>query len=244
MTDLSIRAADGGSFAAYLAIPKSGPKSAAQDSPNNGRAAGVVIIQEIFGINPWMRAVADGFAEFGYVALVPDLYWRMKPGVALDADNEDEFKKGVGYMQRLDEAKAIEDLKAAVAALRAHPSCNGKVGSVGYCLGGRLAFLLACRSDTDCNVGYYGVNLPAVLGEAGGITKPLLLHIAEKDKFVPPPAQAQIKEALSGNPLVTLHSYPDADHGFARSGSHAYNAAPAKLANGRTAEFLRRHLAG
>lgn len=236
MTDLSIRAADGDSFASYLAAPKG--------NPEHRSAPGVIIIQEIFGINPWVRAVADGFAEHGYVALAPDLYWRLKPGVSLDADNEDEFKKGVGYMQRFDEAKGIEDLKASVASLRAHPSCNGRVGSVGYCLGGKLAFLLACRSDTDCNIGYYGVNLPSVLDEVASITKPLLLHIAEKDKFVPPTAQAQIKGALFNNPLITLHSYPAADHGFARAGSHAYNPAPAKRANGRTAEFLRRHLSG
>ncbi len=230
MADETIRAADGGSFAAYVATPKT------------GTGPGIVVIQEIFGVNAWLRSVADRWAAQGYVAMAPDLFWRIKPGVQLDADSEDDFKKAVGYMQRFDEAKGIADLAASLAALRHHPACSGKAGSLGYCLGGRLAFLMACRSDADANAGYYAVNLPAMLGEAGKIRQPLLLHIAENDKFVPPPAQAQIKQTLAGNSLVTIHSYPGADHGFARNGSHAFNAASAELADSRTAEFFRRAL--
>ncbi len=232
MAAQSIRAADGSSFTAYLALPK------------HGKGPGLVVIQEIFGVNPWLRAVADAAAAQGYVAMAPDLFWRLKPGIELDSDKEDEFKKGVGYLQRFDEALGIGDLEATVAALRAHPSCTGKVGSLGYCIGGRLAFLLACRSDTDANAGYYGVNIQAALGEAANITKPLLLHIAENDKFVPAAAQRQIREGLKDNPRVTIHSYPDADHGFARSGSHAYQKAAADLANSRTADFFRHTLRG
>lgn len=232
MAAQSIRTAGGASFAAYLALPK------------GGEGPGLVVVQEIFGVNPWLRAVADAAAAQGYVAMAPDLFWRLKPGVELDSDKEDEFKKAVGYLQRFDEMMGVEDLKATAAALRAHPSCTGKVGSLGYCLGGRLAFLLACRSDTDANASYYGVNIQAALGEAAAIAKPLLLHIAENDKFVPAAAQRQIKEGLADNPFVTIHSYPGADHGFARSGSHAYQKAAADLANSRTAEFFRHALGG
>jgi carboxymethylenebutenolidase len=229
---LAIRAADGGSFDAYLAAPQ------------QGAGPGIVVIQEIFGVNRWLRGVADAAAAQGYVAIAPDLYWRLKPGIELDSDREDEFKKGVGYMHRFDEEKGVADLQAGIAALRAHPACSGKVGSLGYCIGGRLAFLLACRADTDANVAYYGVNIDAALGEAGHITKPLMLHIAERDKFVPAAAQQRIAEGLRGNAKVTIHSYPGADHGFARSGSHAYERSAADLANSRTIQFFRRTLGG
>jgi len=226
-----IRTADGGSFNAYVAAPK------------GGKGPGLVVIQEIFGVNAWLREVADDLAAQGYVAMAPDLFWRLKPGIELSAESEAQFQEAIGYMQRFDEGKGVEDLKATLAALRQHPASTGKAGSIGYCLGGRLAYLLACRSDADANVGYYGVNLPAVLGEARNLKKPLMLHVAENDKFVPPAAQAQIKEGLKGLNQVTIHSYPGADHGFARRSSHAYNPEAAKLANARSAEFLRRALA-
>ena len=138
--------------------------------------------------------------------------------------------------------KGIGDLEAGLAQLRRHPACTGKVGSVGYCLGGKLAYLMATRSDVDCSVGYYGVGIQDLLGEAKSIRKPLALHVAEKDQFVPPPAQEKIEQALKDNPLVTLYSYPGVDHAFARVGGAHYDAAAASLANSRTSEFLRRHL--
>jgi len=231
MADQSIRATDGtGSFNAYVALPKA------------GKGPGIIVLQEIFGVNPWLRQIADRAAAIGFVAMAPDLFWRLKPGVQLDADNEKEFQEGVGYMQRFDQDKAIDDVKAALAALRQHPASTGKVGTVGFCLGGRLAFLMACRSDVDASIGYYGVNIPPLLGEAKNIKKPLLLHIAENDKFVPPPAQQQIKDALKPIAAATVYSYPGADHGFARNGSHAFNKEAAELANSRSLEFFRRAL--
>jgi len=231
MADQSIRATDGsGSFNAYLALPKA------------GKGPGLVVLQEIFGVNPWLRQIADRAAALGFVAMAPDLFWRLKPGVQLDADNEKEFQEGVGYMQRFDQDKAIDDVRAAVAALRQHPASTGKVGTVGFCLGGRLAFLMSCRSDVDASIGYYGVNIPPLLSEARNIKKPLLLHIAENDKFVPPAAQQQIKDALKPIAPATVYSYPGADHGFARNGSHAFNKEAAELANSRSLEFFRRAL--
>jgi carboxymethylenebutenolidase len=231
MADQTIQAADGsGNFNAYVALPRT------------GKGPGIVIIQEIFGVNPWLRQIADRAAAHGYVAMAPDLFWRLKPSIQLDPDIEKEFQEGLGYMQRFDQDKAVEDLQATLDALRQNSSCTGKVGTVGYCLGGRLAFMMACRSDADANVSYYGVNIPPLLGEAKNITKPLLMHIAENDKFVPPPAQQQIKDGLKGNSQVTIYTYPGADHGFARNASHSFHKESAELANSRSNEFFRRTL--
>jgi carboxymethylenebutenolidase len=232
VAEITIQAADGGSFSAYLAAPKA------------GKGPGIVVIQEIFGVNAVMRGITDNLAAQGYAALCPDLFWRMKPGVQITDKTEAEWKLAVGYFGRFDADKGAEDLKATLAALRKHPACTGKAGAVGYCLGGKLAYLMATRSDADCSVGYYGVGIQDMLGEEKSIKKPLLLHIAGKDEFVPPPAQAAIKAGLKGNPNVTLYDYPDCSHAFARSGGAHYDKTAADQANQRSAEFFRRHLGG
>ncbi len=147
MAEVTIRAADGGSFSAYLATPKS------------GKGPGIVLIQEIFGVNKVMRDLADGFAAQGYTVMCPDLFWRQEPGVQITDKTEAEWKKAFSLMQGFNTAKGVDDLKATLATLRKHQACTGKVGSIGYCLGGKLAFLMATRSDSDANVGYYGVGL-------------------------------------------------------------------------------------
>ncbi len=230
MTELAIRAADGGSFTGYMAVPK------------GGSGPGVLVAQEIFGVNAVMRAVCDALAAQGYVALCPDSFWRIEPGIQITDRTEAEWKRAFELFNLFDVDQGIEDLKAALAQLRRHPACAGKVGSVGYCLGGKLAYLMATRSDVDCSVGYYGVGIQDLLGEAQRIVKPLALHIAEKDQFVPKPAQEQIERALKGNASVTLYRYAGVDHAFARLGGAHYDAPAANLANSRTSEFLRRHL--
>jgi carboxymethylenebutenolidase len=230
MAEVTIRAADGGSFSAYVATPKS------------GKGPGIVLIQEIFGVNKVMRDLADGFAAQGYTVMCPDLFWRQEPGVQITDKTEAEWKKAFALMQGFNTNKGIDDLKATLATLRKHPACTGKAGSVGYCLGGKLAFLMATRSDSDANVSYYGVGLQDLLGEAKSIKKPLLLHIAEKDQFTPPEAQKKVIDGLKGNKLVTIHTYPGADHAFARIGGEHYDKKAADLANQRTAEFLKKHL--
>jgi carboxymethylenebutenolidase len=230
MTDVTIRAADGGSFSAYLATPKS------------GKGPGILLIQEIFGVNKVMRDLADGFAAQGHTVMCPDLFWRQEPGVQITDKTEAEWKKAFSLMQGFNTDKGVDDLKATLAALRKHPACTGKAGSIGYCLGGKLAFLMATRSDSDANVSYYGVGLQDLLGEAKSIKKPALLHIAEKDQFVPPEAQKKVIEALKGNKLVTIYTYPGVDHAFARIGGQHYDKKAADLANQRTAEFLKKHL--
>jgi carboxymethylenebutenolidase len=230
MTEVTIRAADGGSFKSYLATPK------------GGKGPGIVLIQEIFGVNKVMRDLADGFAAAGYVVLCPDLFWRQEPGVDITDQSKAEWDKAFSLYQGFNVDKGIDDLKATLANLRQHPACSGKAGSVGYCLGGKLAYLMATRSDSDANVGYYGVGIQDALGEAKNIKKPLILDIAGKDQFCPPEAQAQIKQGLKGNPQVTIYEYPEQDHAFARVGGQHYDKAAADLANRRTAEFFKKHL--
>ena len=231
MTEVTIRAADGGSFKAYLAAPKS------------GKGPGIVLIQEIFGVNKVMRDLADGFAAAGYAVMCPDLFWRQEPGVDITDQSKAEWDKAFKLFQGFNTDKGVDDLKSTLAALRQHPACSGKAGSVGYCLGGKLAYLMATRSDSDANVGYYGVGIQDLTGEAKSIRKPLLLHIAGKDQFVPPEAQAKVHAALDGNPHVTLHDYPAQDHAFARVGGQHYDTAAAQTANRRTADFFKKHLA-
>lgn len=227
---VTIQALDGGAFEAYLALPA------------GGKGPGLVLMQEIFGVNQVMRNLADWYAAHGFVALCPDLFWRQEPGIQLTDQTEAEWQRAFQLYQRLDEAKAVADTAAAMAFLRQHPACTGKVGGVGFCLGGKLAYLLATRYAPDCAVGYYGVGIEHALDEAAALRCPLLLHMAVQDQFCPPAAQGQIHQALGGNPLVTLHDYAQQDHAFARPGGAHYDAAAAELANLRTLEFFVRHL--
>jgi carboxymethylenebutenolidase len=227
----TIHSLDGNEFDGYLALPAS------------GYGPGIVVLQEIFGVNDYMRSVADWYAAHGFVALVPDLFWRLERGVQL-SDRGDDWNKAIDFYQRLDEAKAVEDAAAAMDFLRDEPACGGPVGALGFCLGGNLAYLLAARFKPDCAVGYYGVSIEKSLGEAKNLTSPLMLHIAGDDKFCPPEAQAQIHQALDGNPLVTIHDYPGREHAFGRTGGEHYHAADAELAHLRSLEFLVTHLAG
>jgi carboxymethylenebutenolidase len=231
MTDVTIRAADGGSFSAYLATPKS------------GKGPGIVLIQEIFGVNKVMRDLADGFAAQGYTVMCPDLFWRQEPGIQITDKTQEEWNKAFSLYQGFNVEKGVDDLKATLAALRKHPACTGKVGSVGYCLGGKLAYLMGTRTDADANVGYYGVGIQDSLGEAKSLKKPLLLHVAAKDQFVPPEAQAKVKDALKGNALVAIYTYNEQDHAFARVGGAHYDKAAADQANQRTADFFKKNLA-
>ena len=226
MPDITIEGADG-SFAAYLAIPATTP------------APGVVVAQEIFGVNQVMREVCDWLAGEGFVACCPDIFWRIEPGIQLTDKTEAEWARAFELFGLFDVDKGVEDLKTALAQLRGHEACSGKAGSIGYCLGGKLAYLMAARSDAECSVCYYGVGLDELLGEAGNITKPLLLHVASNDQFVPAEAQEKIAAGLASQAQVTLHVYEGQDHAFARVGGGHYDKAAADLANGRSIELLK-----
>lgn len=230
MADTTIKVGDG-SFTAYVSAPKGA-----------AAAPGILVIQEIFGVNQVMRDLCDGLAGQGYLAMCPDLFWRQEPGIQITDKTEAEWARAFQLFQGFDQDKGTQDLIASLAHLRKLPGCNGKAGSVGYCLGGKMAYLMAARSDSDCNVSYYGVGIDVALGEAGGIKKPLLMHIAAEDKYVPKEAQAKIQQVLGANGKVTIHVYEGMDHAFARVGGAHYNAAAAKLANDRTAAFFKKHL--
>src|SRR6201996_774899 len=223
--DIRIEGPDG-EFGAYLA------------SPASGRGPGIVVIQEIFGVNAVMRGVADDLAARGYFALCPDLFWRLEPGVQLTDKTDAEWQRAFDLMNRFDPDAGIKDIQATIDHLRTDvPGCTGKVGAVGYCLGGLLAYLTAARTDADASVGYYGVNIADKLDEAAKIRKPLMLHIAGKDQFVPPDAQKTVADGLKGNSHVTIHVYPEMDHAFARAGGEHFDHANAELANTRTGTF-------
>jgi carboxymethylenebutenolidase len=227
MSMVTVNATDGsGSFAALVVEPNAKP------------AGAVVLIQEIFGVNDAMRATAAQVADLGFFAVVPDLFWRLQPGVNLTDKTEAEWKAAFDYMNRFDQDKGIEDLKAALAFARTLPGSNGKAGTMGYCLGGRLAFMMATRSDADVNISYYGVGIDGLLGELGAVRAPLLIHIAALDKFVPPEAQAKIVAATAGNAHIETHVYAGADHAFARVGGTHWHGVSATIANGRSAAAL------
>jgi len=219
-----------GSFSAYVARPAA------------DRAPAVVVIQEIFGVNATMREVCDTLAGLGYLAVCPDLFWRLEPGVDITDQTQAEWDKAMDLMGRFDVDQGVEDIRGVIDGLRAHSACDGKVGCVGYCLGGRLAYLTATRTECDASVGYYGVGIENYLAEAERLHHPLMLHIAEEDGFVPPEAQARIIAGLKDHPCVTLHTYPGRDHAFARPGGANFDKADAALANQRTAEFFKANL--
>jgi len=226
---ITIPCADG-SFSGYLAKP-------AEPS-----AMAVIVVQEIFGVNPFLKIVADRYATHGITALVPDLFWRLEPGLSLDPSVEAQWNKALELYGKFDVDAGVRDIQASLAHIRSLGA--SKAGVTGYCLGGLLSYLAATRTDTDASVGYYGVGIDAHLGEAERIQKPLLLHIAEEDGFVPKDAQAKIRDALSANPKVEIISYPGRDHAFARSDhKEAYHEADAKRADAATLAFFETHLA-
>lgn len=227
MANITIQASDGsGSFSAYLLEPKAKP------------AGVVVLIQEIFGVNQAMRDAAAWVADMGFIAVCPDLFWRLEPGVDITDKSEAEWKKAFDLFNRFDQAKGIEDLKATVAAARTLPGSNGKVGTMGYCLGGRLAFMMAEQSDADVNVSYYGVGLDNLLGDLGKVSKPLLVHIADQDEFFPAEGRAKVVQETKGHAHIHSHVYPNANHAFARVNGVHWDGRSAAIANGRSAEAL------
>lgn len=229
--DITITISDGIDMGAYLA-PAAG-----------GRGPAVMVIQEIFGVNAVMRDICDGLAAKGFTAISPDLFHRIEPGVQLTDQTDEEWQKAFGYMNKFDIAQGVIDIQDTIAFVRGHDASTGKVGAMGYCLGGSLAYLTACRTDCDASVGYYPVQIEGALGEAANIKKPLMLHIATEDGFCDKEAQAKIHAGLEGNALVTRHVYEGQDHAFAREGGAHYDADAAAAANDRSLTFLTEHLA-
>lgn len=221
---------DEGAIPGYLARPDATAKAA------------IIVVPEIFGVNAGIRAKCDGWAAQGYLALAPDIFWRFAPGVELDPDVPEQMQEAFGYFQQYDPQVGIKDLEAAIHWLKREQAV-GKVGLVGFCLGGRIAYMAATRTDVDASVGYYGVMIDQMLGEAQAIANPLMLHIPTEDHFVIAEAQQAIHAALDPHPKVTLHDYPGLDHGFAAESGNRRNEQGAALADQRTRDFFSQHLA-
>jgi len=219
---------------AYMATSVSSPKAA------------IIIIPEIFGVNAGIRQKCDRLAADGYLAIAPDIFWRFAPGVELNPDVDAELQQAFGYFGQYEANDGVKDIEAVIHAIRgglAGQAPVEKVGCVGYCLGGRLAYMAATRTDISASVGYYGVMIDQMLSEAHSIAKPLMLHIPTADHFVGPDAQAEIHEELDNHPKVTLHDYVGLDHGFATEIGDRRDNAGAELADSRTAAFFAEHLA-
>ncbi|MEQ8369396.1 MAG: dienelactone hydrolase family protein, partial [Alphaproteobacteria bacterium] len=229
MSEIIVTAADGGTFKAYFATPE------------GGSGPGLVLLQEIFGINANMRHVADRFAEEGYVVAVPDLFWRQEPGVSLSYSQAD-FERAMALGRGLDTDLAIVDVAATISALRQRPECTGAVGAVGYCLGGRLAVLTAARTDVAAAVAYYGVGIERHTEDLAKVSCPMVLHFGETDSHAPPEAVAAIQQAFGGRDDVSVYVYPGAGHGFSAEGRPAYDKPAAWMAHSRTMALLRRCL--
>lgn len=228
---ITIDTLDGkGRFDTYVAEPASTPRAA------------IVVIQEIFGVNAGIRSKCDRLAADGYLALAPDLFWQIAPSVELDPDVPDQMQRALDLMGQFDQDAGIRDIEATIRTARGMLADGGKVGVVGYCLGGRLAFMTAARTDVDASVGYYGVGIDGLLGEAHAIAHPVLLHIPQEDHFVDKDTQARMHAGLDDHPKVTLFDYPGEDHGFATEFGQRRSDESANLADQRTASFFAAHL--
>ncbi len=213
-----------GEMGLYVAKPDSAPKAA------------IIVIQEIFGVNPGIRQKCENWAKAGYLAIAPDLFWRFAPGCDLDPDVPEELQIAFGHFGTYDPDDGVTDLSNLIDWARAQGV--ERVGCVGYCLGGRLAYMVAARTSVDASVGYYGVMIDQMLGEATNVKKPLMLHIPTADGFVGPEAQATMHAGLDPHPHITLHDYAGLDHGFAAEMGNRRDEAGAQLADARTAAFF------
>ncbi len=219
-----------GSFRAYVAHPATTP------------APSIVVIQEIFGINADVRQTCDTLAEHGYIAVAPDLFWRVQPGVDMSDQTQEEWKKAMALYKAFDIEKGVEDIATTLATARALPGANGKAGVMGHCLGGLMTFLSAVRGKPDAAVAYYGGRTQDYLDELPALACPMLIHLAGEDEYMPAPARAAIVAAVQGNPAVEVHTYAGQNHAFARHGGTHYDAEAALLADARTYAFFEENL--
>lgn len=229
----SVAADNGQSFEAYCAVP-------------DGGGPGVLLFQEIFGINNNMRGLAERLADAGYVAVVPDMFWRIEP--RFERQDESGMADAFAIVQQFDPVTALADIQATHAHLLAMPECSGRVGAMGFCLGGGLAFAAATSSRVDGHgpdaaVCYYGSAINDMLGQVDRLECPTLLHYGNADPYIPAEKIAEVERAVGGRPGVEFHRY-DAGHAFSNwDAPSMYDEAAAKQAWSRTMDFLGRHLA-
>jgi carboxymethylenebutenolidase len=209
--------------------------------PDETATAAIIVIPEIFGLNRGIAAKCDAWAAEGYLAVAPDIFWRFAKGEELDPDVESEFNRAIENMGKFSGDDCVRDIEALIHWIRREKGIP-KVGLVGFCLGGHMAYKAATRTDIDASVGYYGVGIEEALGEAHAIANPLMLHVPTADHFVSPAAQARMHEVLDPHPKVTLYDYEGLDHGFATTSGNRRDEAGARLADERTEAFFAEHL--
>jgi carboxymethylenebutenolidase len=222
---IDVAAADQGSFKAYLSLPPT------------GKGPGILLIQEIFGVNEHMRDIADQYALDGYCVIAPDVFWRQQPRVDMGY-GEDDMARGFALMKRLDFSLVMQDLTATVNTLRTLPSCTGKVSSLGYCMGGLLSYLSAVNAGVDAAVCYYPGGIADQLSLADKIRCPVIIHFAGDDQFIPAPTIAAAQKTFEGRTNASVHVYPEVHHGFNCWARPSYNQHAASLAHGRSLIFL------
>ena len=221
---------DNQSFSCYMALPE------------NKKGPVIVCLQEIFGVNLWMRNIADKISSLGFVAIVPDLFWRIQPNVQINGESEEDFGKAFDLYGKFNSDMALIDIENTVqTAKNLSENDTGKVGTMGFCLGGFLSYLSSIHTYSDANVGYYGVGIENKLSEKDDIKSNLVLHIATEDQFVPPDVQIKIHNELDNHPKVSIYDYK-ADHAFARIGGDSYVEDIASVAEERTINFFNKFL--
>lgn len=205
-----ITAADGAGYDTYIA-----------GEQGKGRPA-VIVFTPIFGVDEDMTTLADAWADRGFIVAVPDYYFRVTPGPL--ARDEESRKKAFARWEKLDVAQAIEDMRPLVARLASSPCSNGKLGALGYCAGGELAFLAATRLGAVAIAAFHGCRIDRHLAEAARAVKARMsLHFGDSDPLVPMDEVGRIKTALGANPKVGIHVYAGANHGFSFKGRPSYH---------------------
>ena len=220
-----------GDMAAYVAVPES------------GSGPGMVVLQEIFGVGDYIKEATERLAGLGYVALAPDLYWRIKPGIALE-HTEEGMGEAFQTAQQLDHNLAVGDSIDALNALRALPevvSSDSKAGVLGFCLGGTLAYQVAVRDDPDVAVCYYGSGIPGALGQAGDIHCPVLFHFGGQDQYIPREQADLVADYAATRDDMECHVHADAGHAFDNHDAPMFHQPePAARAWAITKDFLAR----
>jgi carboxymethylenebutenolidase len=217
--------------------------------PEAGTGPGLLLIQEIFGVSDYIRAVADDLAGLGYVVAAPDLFWRVKPGHNASHD-EDGLKESFGVASQFDAEKGVADAAVALQHLSELPEVDGGTGIIGFCLGGSIAYLVAARAELDAAaaelaavVSFYGSMVPDNLDVIGQVRSPLQFHFGGSDPYIPRAQVSRVEEAVAGHPGAEIHVEEEAGHAFHNRMSEMFHQPePARRAWRRTEEFLHRHL--
>jgi carboxymethylenebutenolidase len=213
--EVTVPTHDGGNMPAFVALPPS------------GTGAGLVLLQEIFGVTDYLTGRARDLADLGYVVVVPELYWRLGPHISTDEQTEAGLQAAFGYFGQLDLALAADDAVASLEYVRGLQQTAGRAGVMGFCLGGRLAFEVGVRSNPDVVVSYYGSGIAERLDDAAKLTCPVLFHFGGADAYLPPEQAERILTAFASHPDAEAHSHPGAGHAFDNHRAPIFDYQPA-----------------